>query len=101
MYCEKCMRLFDGAKCPECGAAGREPEMDDWCLASEIRGVFAEMYADVLRQEHIPFMTRGALGAALTAIVGTRIEVTSYYVPFSCLAEAKTLAAEFFGAGEA
>ncbi len=97
MYCERCRILFGGEVCPECRRRGREPRPDDFALAAELTGVFPEMYRDVLRQEGIPSVTRGELGAGLSAIVGAQADVTRFYVPYARLTEAKDLADGLFG----
>lgn len=97
MYCERCMRLFEGGACPECRRPGRPVREDDYALAAELGNILSDMYADVLRQEHIPALTRGDLGAGLSTIVGPQADVTRFYVPVPRLEDARVLAREFFG----
>ena len=100
MYCPRCMKLIEDARCPECGGAGREPQAEDLCLAAEKDGVFAGMLEDVLRQEQIPCLSRGVLGAGLSSIVGMRAEVIGLYVPYAMLDRAQELDRELFGGQE-
>ena len=99
-YCPRCRKLIPETICPECKTVAREPEAGDPCLAARISGVFSEMYGDILRQEGIPALAEGELGAGISSIVGTRLEVTDFFVPFERLEEAETLAREFFSQGE-
>ncbi len=97
MYCERCMRLYEGGCCPECGRPGRPVREEDYCLSAELGSVLSDMYADILRQEHIPALTRLDLGAGISAIVGPQADVTRFYVPLPRLEEAQSLARELFG----
>ena len=98
LYCPRCRKLIPETVCPECKAKTREPEAGDPCLAARISGVFSEMYEDILRQEGIPALAEGELGAGIATIIGTRLEVTDFFVPFDRLEEAETLARELFSA---
>ncbi|MCR4707147.1 MAG: DUF2007 domain-containing protein [Clostridiales bacterium] len=96
-YCPKCRTLLEGDTCPDCKGKTRVPEAGDPCLAVRMSGVFSEMYEDILRQEGIPCLAEGELGAGISSIIGTRLEVTDFFVPFARLEEAETLARELFG----
>ena len=48
MYCEKCHRVFEGEKCPDCRKkAKREVEPDDVCLLTEKPQIWADMLSAV------------------------------------------------------
>ena len=100
LYCPRCRRLNLESVCPECKTKTREPGPQDPCLAARISGVFSDMYEDILHQEGIPVLAEGELGAGISSIVGTRMEVMDFFVPFERLEEAETLARELFGQGE-
>ena len=100
LYCSRCRTLTAEAACPECKAKTRQPEAGDPCLAARLPGVFSEMYEDILRQEGIPCLAEGELGAGISSIVGARLEVTDFYVPFERLTDAKAIAQSLFQAEE-
>lgn len=98
MYCEKCKLYFEGEnKCPDCGSKKvREVKNDDVCFVIEINMILAGLLEEVYKQNGIPYMIKGRLGAALTLTLGSGIETTSFYVPYSCLEKAKELADDIF-----
>ncbi len=81
MYCEKCSLLFDGDRCPECGGRRiREAKEDDICFLTEKGQFETDMLAEVLEQNHIPFLKKGRRGAALTMMAGAMLESFRIYV---------------------
>ncbi len=100
MYCEKCRRVFEGDRCPECRKSRcREATAEDPCYLTEQGQPWAGMLADVLKQHEIPFLTSGRLGAGLAVRVGSMLESERFYVRFSDLARAGDIVDELFGEG--
>ena len=101
-YCERCMTVFSGDVCPECGKKNRIRELkpDDPCLLGEFDSIWSEVLTDVLTQNGIPFMKKGRLGAGLAWTVGPVLEKEKIYVPASALGEAKDLAEGIFEKAE-
>ncbi len=101
MYCEKCSRVFDGERCPVCGSRRvREPADGDLCFLAEQDYLTTSMLEDVLKQENIPFLTKGVMGAGLAIKAGPTLERTRFYVPFERLQEAEEVLDELTGGGE-
>ena len=99
MYCEKCKHVFDGERCPNCRKGRVRPvRPDDPCFLAEKGSPLSGMLEDVLRQNGIPFLTGGRLGAGLSTYVGTILEVTRFYVRWSDLERARGIVEELFGA---
>ena len=98
MYCEKCKLYFEGeGRCPDCNnKKTREVKNDDVCFVIEINMILAGLLEEVYKQNNIPYMIKGRLGAALTLTLGSGIETTCFYVPFICLEKAKELADDIF-----
>ena len=70
-------------------------------LLAEKEGVWAGMLADVLTQHHIPFVKESTLGAGLAIRTGALGERMRFFVPASCLPEAKELVDGLFAGEEA
>ena len=98
MYCEKCKRIFDGERCPTC-RKGRVQQVkpEDPCYLTEKSSPWNGMLEDVLRQNGIPFMTGGRLGAGLATYTGSILEVTRFYVRWSDLERAGEIVEALFG----
>ena len=90
MYCEKCPNCRKGRV--------RQVKAEDPCYLTEKSSPFSGMLEDVLRQNGIPFLTGGRLGAGLSTYVGTILEVTRFYVRWSDLGRGRELVEELFGA---
>ncbi|MBQ7184095.1 MAG: hypothetical protein IJR97_08920 [Clostridia bacterium] len=98
MYCPNCHRLFEEDVCPECGALGRHPKDDDYCLMSRREAIWAGMLADVLKQEGIDHIQESEEGAAMRTLIGTGLGYTLTYVPYSDLERADALEEALFNA---
>ena len=98
MYCPNCHRLFEEDVCPECGALGRRPREDDYCLLSRREVIWAGMLADVLRQEGIECISESEEGAAMRTLIGSGLGYTLVYVPYADLDRARVLEEALFSA---
>lgn len=89
MYCEKCKHLFEGDRCPNCRKSHVRPvQPEDPCFLVEKGVPWNGMLEDVLRQNDIPFLTDGRMGAGLATYAGPRLEaagsmyaLTTWIVP--------------------
>lgn len=102
MYCEKCKIVFEGnGRCPDCNSKRtREVKNDDVCFLTERPLVLSGLLEEVLKNNDIPYLTKGRLGAALTLTIGSFIETVCFYVPYPCLEKGKELVMELFSATE-
>jgi hypothetical protein len=93
-YCEKCQRVFDEAqRCPECGKPGdREAAASDSCFLLSTGQIWADMILDVFKQNDIPFLKQGRMGAGMAMITGIPLETYSIFVPFSYYDQAREIA---------
>lgn len=98
MYCPKCKKIVEGAKCPFCKKATREVKSDDICYLTEKPEPFAGMVKDLLEQNEIPCLLVGVLGAGLSTYVGTYCEIKKIYTNYSDLEKASQLLDEIYGA---
>ena len=98
MYCPNCHRLFEEDVCPDCGALGRRPREDDYCLLSRREVIWAGMLADVLRQEGIECISESEEGAAMRTLIGSGLGYTLVYVPYADLDRARVLEEALFNA---
>lgn len=71
---------------------------DDPCYLTEKGSPWNGMLEDVLRQNEIPFVTGGRLGAGLSTYVGSVLEVTRFYVRWSDMERAREIVEGLFGA---
>ena len=69
---------------------------DDFCLLAEKEQPWSDVLADVLKQNNIPFLKKGNMGAGLSIKVGPLLERFQFYVPKSCLQEAQSVVDELF-----
>ena len=70
-YCEPCKAAFEGDRCPVCGSKKSRPaRADDLCFLAEKEQIWGEMLSDVLRQNEIPFLRKGRLGAGFALAAG-------------------------------
>ena len=98
MYCEKCKHLFEGDRCPNCRKSHVRPvQPEDPCFLVEKGAPWNGMLEDVLRQNDIPFLTDGRMGAGLATYAGPRLESSRFYVRFDDLDRANTIVDELFG----
>lgn len=96
-YCPKCQIAFDGSICPSCGSRKtREAEDSDLCFLIEKGQIWADMLADVLRQNDIPCICKGRLGAGLTMQVGAFLETQRVFVAYEDLEKAREIAQGLF-----
>ena len=98
-YCENCQLILEGDVCPLCGSRRvREPAAEDVCFLIEKDQLFGDMLADVLKQEKIPFLQRGRLGAALAMRTGGLLESQRFFVRYDDLPRARAVTEELFSA---
>ena len=101
MYCEKCCRIVEDDRCPFCrNRKLRQPEPGDLCLLTEEDYVSSTILEDVLKQNGIPFLKKGVLGAGLAIKVGPMLERSRFYVAYEHLAGAAAVAEDLFSAAE-
>ena len=97
MYCEKCCRIIEEKRCPFCNSRRvRVPEPTDLCFLTEQGYVSTGILEDVLKQNQIHYLTKGALGAGLAIRVGPVLEWTRFYVPYEQWEEARTIVDDLF-----
>ena len=97
-YCERCKVAFEGEKCPSCGSKKTRPaKADDLCFVTEKEQIWGEMLSDVLRQNDIPFLRKGTLGAGFALAIGPGNERYRFYVSFCDLNQAKSAVEQLFG----
>ena len=98
LYCEKCKTAFDGDLCPVCGSRKktRPVREDDLCRLKEIDMIWSEVAEDVLKENGIPYLIKGRLGAGLAVYVGQMFEKNIFYVPYEKLEEARELTERIF-----
>lgn len=100
MYCSQCNHLVEENKCPFCGNQQLRPANDqDFCFLGEKEQVWATAFGDLLKDNHIPFLTQNVLGAGLAAKMGPALERTRFYVPYCQYEQALALVQEFFSQG--
>lgn len=98
MYCEKCCRIVgEVIRCPYCGSRRiRLPETKDPCFLTELDFISSGILEDVLRQNGIPFLKKGVLGAGIAVKVGPMLDRSRFYVSFDRLEEAGAVVYELF-----
>ena len=97
-YCEKCKTAFEDDICPACGSRKVRPaRADDLCFLAEKDQIWGEMLSDVLRQNEIPFLRKGTMGAGFALTVGPGMERYRFYVSFCDLNQAKSAVEQLFG----
>ena len=99
-YCQKCKSVFEEmGRCPECNSKKiREVCNEAICLLVEKPLVLSGLLEEVLKNNGIPYMTKGTMGAGLTLTIGAFIETTKFYVTYPCFEKAKALVEEIFSA---
>ena len=99
MYCEKCCRITEEARCPVCGSRKlREPKPKDPCFLTEQDFVSSGILEDMLKQNGIPYLIKNVLGAGLAIKVGPMLERSRFYVSYERLQEAGAIAEDLFSA---
>lgn len=98
MYCEHCCMLVEDVPlCPKChGHHLRPMRPDDLHFVVETDYLWTSIFADLLTQHHIPYLTKSSLGAALAVQVGVVMDRVRFLVPYAHLAEAKQLSDDLF-----
>lgn len=98
-YCPNCHALVHAMRCPNCDRRWLEPPApEDFCFLTEKDGLWAGILEDCLRQNAIPYLTQGTLGAGLTAKLGTIREKTKFFVRYAYYDQSKDLENELFNA---
>ena len=93
-YCENCHLLFDDYICPSCRTAYvRLPEPEDYCLLDTVGSPWSEMLEDLLRDNGIPCVVSPAKQNVLSFYFGQSRAVSSLFVPYGRLEEARRLQA--------
>ncbi len=97
-YCQRCKTAFYGEICPSCGSKKIRPaKADDVCFLTEKEQIWGEMLSDVLRQNEIPFLRQGTLGAGLAMKIGPGMERFRFYVSYCDLKQARGAVEQLFG----
>ncbi len=97
-YCKTCKAAFEGSACPVCGSKKIRPaQADDLCFLAEKEQIWGEMLSDVLRQNEIPFLRKGMMGAGMALKAGPGMERYRFYVSFCDLAQARGAVEQLFG----
>ena len=92
MYCPDCNHLTEEARCPVCrNQELREPEAGDPCFLAELEFIQSGIFEDMLKQNGIPYLKKGALGAGMAIKVGPMLERGMFYVPYRQLEAAREL----------
>ena len=95
MYCEKCCRIFEEDRCPNCKRSKvRQPEPNDPCFLAEEDYVSSTILEDLLKQGNIPYLKKDVMGAGMAIKVGPMLERSRFYVPFRVLEDARSIAEE-------
>ena len=98
MYCERCCFAFEGDVCPACGRRKLRPaRAEDLCFLAEKEQIWGDMLSDVLRQNDIPFLRRGDMGAAMALRAGPGRERYRFFVAYRDLRRAKGAVEQLFG----
>ena len=99
MYCERCSFAFEGDVCPLCGKRKhlRPARAEDLCFLAEKDQIWGEMLSDVLRQNNIPFLRKGAMGAAMALRAGPGQERYRFFVAYRDLRRARGAVEQLFG----
>ena len=96
LYCEKCMKLIEEQKCPNCKKSKvREPKSNDPVFLLMEEALTAAAIEEILRNNGIPSYLRGMLGSGVTAYLGYSMETSYIYVPYGEKDRAKELLANF------
>jgi len=91
------MFLTDDPHCPRCGSAKlREPREDDPAFLISKEALWAGGIEETLKQNGIPCLNKGLLGAGFTARIGYTAEVYEFFVPYAAYDKAKELLAEMY-----
>lgn len=97
LYCEKCNSLTGGDRCPVCGGALRQPEMNDYILFAVREQMWAEMFIDALRDNGVDAISKPVMGAGLTAKLGMLGEELQIYIPYGSVSLANEISDLMFG----
>ena len=101
MYCEKCNRIIEANRCPVCNSRKiREPKAKDPCYLTEQDYVSSGILEDVLKQNSIPYLKKGVMGAGMAIKVGPMLERSMFYVPYEHLNSATDILEDLFSAAE-
>ena len=97
MYCENCMKIIEGERCPECGNKKiRTPEAKDPCFLTETDYLSSGILEDMLKQNGIRYLKKEVMGAGMAIRVGRMLDRSRFYVAYDQLQEAETLAEDLF-----
>ena len=97
LYCEECNLVFTGERCPCCGGKRvRPPKGEDLCFLVEKEMIWSDLLSEVLRDNGIPFLKKGRMGAGLAMQAGFLGEHFRFYVNYENLAEAAALVDALF-----
>ncbi|MEA4921151.1 MAG: hypothetical protein VB078_09545 [Clostridiaceae bacterium] len=89
MYCEKCNLVVNGDICPNCGSVKlRKENNNDICYLIQEKTPWAEMLADILKSNKIPFSCTPLVGAGLSLRTG-QIGDYKFFVPYEFLSQAE------------
>ena len=91
LYCEKCRALVEG-RCEKREHTVRTPRDEDPVLLFKGDSLLSGQLEDMLRQQDIPFLKEGMLGAGMSTWTGPMLEVYSFYVPWARMEAAEEIA---------
>ena len=100
-YCERCDLLIPGDICPLCGSRRlRAPKEGDLCFLVEKEMIWSDLLSEVLRDNGIPFLKKGSMGAGLAMQAGFLTERYRFYVNYEHLSAAQALVETLFAEEE-
>ena len=91
LYCIQCRELMD-APCGIRRHETRAPQTGDQVLLFRGDSIQAGILTSMLKEENLPFLREGRMGAGLTTWAGEMMESYSLYVPFERYDQASELA---------
>lgn len=96
-YCEKCYRVFENEKCPNCNTKHvRKVLENDYCYLVEKDTLWAEMLKEILDKKNIPYIVSATYGAGLSIKMGIYSEKYNFYVPYIYLDKARQIIETMF-----
>ena len=100
-YCPDCCKFRPVDRCKLCGTRLlRGPAPGDLCFVEELEHPWTGLFADVLNQEQIAFVTKNDRPAALTSRWGYLGDRVRYYVFYEDYPRARELADGLFHMSE-
>lgn len=94
-YCNHCYLVHKEERCPSCRERNQLSTPEDLIFYIEADYFLSPRVEDFLKEEEIPYLKKGELGAGLALKIGYSFEQNLFFIPLAAYKKEKSLLEAF------